>query len=286
MKKRDNNTKKIILLLISVALIITSCSDGGGGAPVDPCSGVSISVTATVTNTSGSLNNGSIVATASGGSGFTFSINGGAFQSSGTFSGLAAATYSIIAKDSRGCTGSQPFTVAVNVPCASISFTVSGTTVSSTPCTTPANGSLTVTTSGSGTGFTYNISGGAFQVSPTFSTLAAGTYTVGAKEAGGCVKTASITVATTPAGSLFSAVKTIINTNCSTAGCHSGATPSGGIDFTIDCNIVVHKARIKIRAVDNFGTAQQMPAPPAAGLSLSNRTAIVNWINAGGLYTN
>ncbi len=283
---KEKNNFKNYFLFISTTFIIYSCSDGGEPIPQNPCSGVTISVTASITNTSGSLNNGSITASASGGSGFTFSINGGAFQSSGTFSGLAAATYSIIAKDSRGCTGSQSFTVAVNDPCATVSFTVSGTTVSSTPCTTPANGSITVTTSGSGSGFTYNISGGAFQASPTFSNLAVGTYTVAAKEAGGCVRTASVTVSATPAGPLFSAVKNIITANCTTGGCHSGANPSGGIDFTVECNIIVHKVRIKVRAVDNFGTAQQMPPPPAAGLSLSDRNAIVNWINAGGLYSN
>jgi hypothetical protein len=49
---------------------------------------------------------------------------------------------------------------------------------------------------------------------------------------------------------------------------------------------VANSARIKVRAVDNFNTANQMPPPPAAGLSLADRNAITSWVNAGGLYSN
>jgi hypothetical protein len=285
---RNRNPVVNLLMLSATFILLYSCgSKGGGGGPVDPCAGVTVSVSGTVTNTSGpGATNGGISASASGGSGFTFSINGGAFQASGNFTGLAAGSYSITAKNSNGCTGSANFTVTANDPCTSVSFTVGGTTNSSTPCLTTPNGSITVTTSGGGSGFTYNINNGAFQASPTFSNLAANTYTVGAKEAGGCIKTASVTVNPTAPGTLFSAVKTIVNTNCTLAGCHTGSSPAGGINFTQDCQIVVNAARIKVRAVDNFGTGQQMPPPPSAGLSVSDRTAITNWVAAGGLYSN
>ncbi|MBK6936116.1 MAG: SprB repeat-containing protein [Chitinophagaceae bacterium] len=63
----------------------------------NPCSGVIINITAATTNpTTGGGNNGSIAATASGGSSaFTYSLNGGPFQSPGTFSGLTAGNYNI-----------------------------------------------------------------------------------------------------------------------------------------------------------------------------------------------
>ncbi|TBR19982.1 MAG: hypothetical protein EPO57_01575 [Chitinophagaceae bacterium] len=286
MKNNFFNHFLLTSYLISMLLIV-SCGGGSGGTPANPCVGVTITVTGTITNASAvGMSNGSIVASASGGSGFTFSFNGGAFQASGNFTGLAAGTYTIAAKNSSGCTGSQSFTVNNNDPCASVSFTVGGTVVTATPCVNPANGSITVTTTGGGSGFTYNINGGAFQASATFTSLAVNTYTMGAKESGGCLKTANVTVSATPPGTLFSAVRAIISNNCTAGGCHSGAAPAGGIDFTIDCNIVANKARIKVRAVDNFGTPQQMPPPPNPGLSLADRTAIVNWINAGGLYSN
>jgi hypothetical protein len=285
---RNRNRVVNFLALSATFVLLYSCgSKGGGGGPVDPCAGVTVSVSGTVTNTSGpGATNGGISASASGGSGFTFSINGGAFQASGNFTGLTAGSYSITAKNSNGCMGSANFTVAANDPCTSVSFTVGGTSNSATPCLTTPNGSITVTTSGSGSGFTYNLNGGAFQASPTFSNLAANTYTVGAKEAGGCIRTASVTVNPTAAGTLFSAVKTIITANCAISGCHTGAVPAGGLDFTQNCVIVANAARIKVRAVDNFGTGQQMPPPPSAGLSLSDRTAITNWVNAGGGFAN
>ena len=282
--------RKVLLLtcIAASAIIFDSCgSKGGGGGPTNPCSGVTITVSATVTNTTGpGQTNGAVAATASGSTGFNYSINGSAYQSSGNFSNLAAGTYTITAKNGNGCTGSSTFTVNNGDPCAGLTFTVSGTAVTATPCMATPNGSVTVTTSGGGSGFTFNLNGGAYQASATFTNLVAGTYTVGAKEAGGCVKTASVTVNATPAGSLFAAVKTIINTNCAISGCHAGATPTGGIDFTQECNIVANATRIKARAVDAFNTVNQMPPPPSAGLSQNDRNAITNWVNAGGLYTN
>lgn len=279
----------IFLAAAVVLILLNSCGSKGGDSspgPVDPCSGVTITVSGTATNTSGQgVLDGSISVSATGGSGITYSINGGAFQSSGNFTGLSTGTFTISAKDSRGCSGSKSFTIIANDPC-SIAFSVGGTASSATPCIAIPNGSITITTSGAGSGFTYNLNGGAFQASPTFNNLAPNTYTIGAKESGGCVKTASITVSPIAAGSLFAAVKTIITTNCAISGCHTGASPTGGINFSQDCQIVDNSARIKERAVNSFGTGQQMPPPPNAGLSVTDRNAITNWVNAGGQYNN
>ena len=275
-----------LYLLTAHIIILSSCGDKGGG-PANPCSGVTITVSGTVTHTGGpGQSNGGISASASGSTGLTFSINGGAFQSSGNFTALAAGTYTVTAKNGNGCTGSASFTVNNNDPCLSVTFSVGGNATNATPCLPTANGSITINTSGGGSGFTYNLNGGAFQASATFSNLAANTYTVGAKETGGCIKTASVTVNPTPAGTLFAAVKTIVNTNCAISGCHTGSIPAGGLDFSQECVIVANAARIKVRAVDNFGTANQMPPPPSAGLTLAERTAITNWVNAGGQYAN
>lgn len=121
---------KYILLISSLPLVffINSCSKGSDGGttppppPPNPCSGITISVIATVTNTTNAQANGIIAASATGGSGFTFSLNNGAFQSSGTFNNLAAGNYTIAARNSNGCTGSAQFTVA-----ASTSNACSGT---------------------------------------------------------------------------------------------------------------------------------------------------------------
>lgn len=278
----------LAIVILFAAISFSSCSSkGGSDSPTNPCSGTTITVTGTITHTSGAgATNGSISASASGSTGFTFNINGGAFQSSGNFTGLAAGSYTITAKDGSGCVGSNSFTVNNSDACLAVAFTVGGTATNATPCLIPENGSITVATSGGGTGFTYNLNNGSFQASPTFSNLAPNTYTVGAKEASGCIKTVNVTVNPAPQGTLFAAVKTIITANCALSGCHSGAIPTGGLDFTQNCVIVANAARIKLKAVDNFNTINQMPPPPATGLSLADRNAITNWVNAGGLYSN
>lgn len=68
-----------------------------------------IDITATIASSDAS--NGSITATATGGSGFTYSKDGTNFVSSGTFTSLAPGDYTITAKNSSGCTGSKTFTV-------------------------------------------------------------------------------------------------------------------------------------------------------------------------------
>jgi len=148
-------TDKRILFYIATPLlffIINSCSSKGGSTPPNPCTGVTITVNGTTTNSSSAgSSDGSIAATATSGTGFTFSINSGAFQASGNFTGLAAGAYTITAKDSRGCFGSKSFTVSANDACAGLTFTVGGTATSATPCLPTPNGSITVTTSGTGT---------------------------------------------------------------------------------------------------------------------------------------
>ena len=78
-------------------------------------------------------------------------------------------------------------------------------------------------------------------------------------------------------GPLFTAVKTLMTAKC--VNCHNSTTSNGGMNFSVECNIVTNKARIKVRAVDE-GTM-----PPTGALPQADKTAITNWINAGGKYT-
>jgi uncharacterized membrane protein len=90
---------------------------------------------------------------------------------------------------------------------------------------------------------------------------------------------------TTNAGPLFTSVRSIVQTNCAVSGCHTGSSAQNGINFSNDNTIVAQKDRIKLRAVDQAGTATQMPPPPRAALSATDRTAITNWVSAGGRLT-
>lgn len=247
----------------------------------NPCSGVTITVSGTTTNpTAAGASDGSIAASASGGTGpYTFSLNGGPFQASGTFNSLAQGNYTVTARDANACTGTNNFTLTAPNPCAGVTITVSNAVVANTPCQSPATGSITVTPGG-GTGpYTFRLNSGAFQSSNVFANLVAGLYSVTARDVNGCTGSNNAVVPDLPAGPLFTDVRTLIQNNC--VSCHNPGNPNGGMIFTVDCNIVANKVRIEARAVNG----NPSPMPPTGLLPSSERQKIINWINAGGRYT-
>lgn len=223
-------------LLLIGSSVINSCSKGGGTtAPPtpNPCAGITITVTGTVTNTTTGASVGAINASATGSSSFTYNINGGAFQSSGNFTGLPVGTYTIIAKNADGCTGTNTFTV--NDPCTIKSITVSGTVVNTMLGT--ANGSITATATGS-TGFTYSLNGAAFQASGIFTGLAIGAYTVTAKDFEGCLKSQTFNVIDICAAKTITISGTVVNAGPA-AGAVNGsiaASATGSTGFTYQLN--------------------------------------------------
>lgn len=198
--------------------------------PPNPCSGITITVTASTTNpTAAGSSNGAINASATGSTNFTYSINGGAYQASGTFSALAAGVYTISAKDANGCTGSNSFTLTAPNPCAGITIAVTGTTTNPTSAAA-SNGSISASASGS-TGFTFNINGGSYQASGNFTGLAAGNYTIGAKDLNGCTGSNSFTLtAPNPCAGVTITVSNAVvgNTPCQSNNGSLTATASGG----------------------------------------------------------
>jgi hypothetical protein len=138
-------------------------------------------------------------------------------------------------------------------------------------------GTITVT-SPIGSGFTYSITGSAFQGSTNFFNLAAGSYTVTAKNANNCVGTASVTI--NSYGPKFYEVRKIVNGYCGP--CHLNGTLSGGKNFDADNSIVAAWDRIKARTVD--GNPSFMPQ--GGQLTTIDKQKIVDWVNAGHLTTN
>jgi hypothetical protein len=257
------------------------CTGAASFTLTDPCTGVTVTVSGTVTNPStNGGNNGSISSAASGGTGpYTFSLNGGPFQSSGNFTALTAGSYTITAKTAAGCTGSASFTLTNPNPCAGVTINVTNSTVNNTPCIA-ANGSITAAATGGVLPYTYSINSGPFQSGTIFSNLAAGTYTVTAKDANGCTgNSAATNITNRAAGPLFTQVKAVLQANCES--CHNNTIANGGMNWSIECNIVTNQARIKARAVD----ANPSAMPPTGLLPASERQKITDWINAGGRYT-
>jgi hypothetical protein len=132
-------------------------------------------------------NNGSIVASASGGTNpYTYSIDGTNFLSSGTFSDLTAGNYTLTTSDSKGCIST--FNTTITQP---ESVSLSGV---STGSTTSSNGTITLTGSGGLTPYTYSINGTNYFSGALFSNLAPGIYTCYVKDNNGCINSTTITV--------------------------------------------------------------------------------------------
>ena len=273
-----------ILLIISTAFFLQlACSKTGGTPPPpppDPCLSVNMSLSGAVSNPSAfGMSDGSITVSASGGTGFTFSLNGGAFQSSVVFKYLAAGNYSITARNNDGCTGTINFVLTnPGTQCSGVSISVAATAASNIPCE-PNNGSITIAATGSTGPYTFSLNGGAYQAGNSFSNLAAGSYSITVKDANGCTGSASIMLSNAAAGPLFAQVKTLIRDEC--VYCHNNAA-TNGINLSVDCNIVTGSARIKARAADGIPSAM----PQTGLLPAIQRQKIIDWITAGGKFSN
>jgi len=167
---------------------------------------------------------GSVTISGSGGtSPYQFSIDGGSFQSSGTFVNLIAGPHTMTIRDSNLCTFSLP--VSLSEPLSSLTGSISGQT--NVNCFGEATGSVTVTGSGGTPPYMYSIDGGAFQVSGNFSGLDAGTHAVTLRDQNMCDYNLPVII-TQPASAL---AVTISRTDVLCFGESNGtatATASGG----------------------------------------------------------
>ena len=246
----------------------------------DPCAGINIVVTTTQVNPTSGQSNGSITATATGSTGFTYNLNGGTYQASGMFNNLAAGTYTITAKNPNGCTGTKQVTLTTTNPCTNVNIVITTAVINTLPCGTQSNnGSITVTASGS-TGFTYNINGGTYQSGNVFSALNAANYLIGVKDANGCTNTQTVTVGVAPRGPTFGPVRSLISQRCGS--CHLNGGNSGGYNFDSDCSIISKWSQINKACV----TYQLIQMPPSQQLTAAEKALITNWVNAGHGYSN
>ncbi len=203
-------------LLVSNSLGCTATTTATLSTPNPPTASISSTTPATC-----GLSNGTVTASATGGSTpYQYSINGTVFQGSPTFTGLAANTYTVTVRDANLCTSTAIATVSsTGAPTASISST--------TPATCGlSNGTLTASATGGSTPYQYSINGTVFQGSPTFTGLAANTYTVTVRDANLCTSTAIATV-----GSTGGPTAVISSTTPATCGLSNGtvtASATGG----------------------------------------------------------
>ncbi len=134
------------------------------------------------------INDGTITITASGGTGtLMFSINGGGtWQADGDYTGLFAASRSIMVKDANGCVAAWANNPVVITMPTQISVSA---TVTNVLCLGGSDGTIDVSATGGTPGYEYSIDNGTnYQASANFAGLAAGSYTIKVIDDNGCVK--------------------------------------------------------------------------------------------------
>jgi gliding motility-associated-like protein len=154
------------------------CSAVASGTVGQPLSALTATTTKLDVTTIGG-NDGSITATGAGGTApYLYSLNGGAYQASGTFNTLIAGVYTVTVQDMNLCT--FPVTVTITQPYLPLTGSAIITPVL---CFGESTGSVTVAGAEGVPPYEYSLNGGTWQSSGTFGNLAAGPYTISIRDA-------------------------------------------------------------------------------------------------------
>ena len=172
------------------------------------------------------------VTTSAGTAPFQYSLNGGTFGGSSTFTGLVAGPVEVTVQDSFGCL----FTVFDTILEPNL-LSATDSLVMST-CNGADDAEIWVLNAAGGTpGYSYSINGGAPQVSNSFVGLAPGTYAVTLIDNNGCTILVDSAIVTEP--SLISGTTTFTPVSCNggsdgtiTVQNVAGGTP--GYTFSVD----------------------------------------------------
>ena len=121
---------------------------------------------------------------------YTYSLDGAAYSSSGSFTGLSAGTHTIRVMDANFCTKDSSFSIIDPDPILIQSFT------STLPlCVGSADGTVSIVATNTVAPYTYSIDAGVFIGSGNFTGLLAGSHTIRIKDAYGCTKDTSFVLA-------------------------------------------------------------------------------------------
>ncbi|MBL7745476.1 MAG: gliding motility-associated C-terminal domain-containing protein, partial [Chitinophagaceae bacterium] len=148
-----------------------------------------------------------------------FSLNGTTWQSSTSFTGLSANTYTVSIRDAVSC--SNTATITVGQP-AQLAVT---TTLKNVVCNGQSNGKIKVNVTGGTAPYTYSLNNTTFQPADSFS-VPVGPYTVYVRDANNCLAQVNVTI-TEPAA--LTAASVTGNATCD--GGNDGTitlTPAGG----------------------------------------------------------
>lgn len=261
--------------IFGLILLVSSCyysEDIPRLGSQSQCESSGLELTVTSQNASGcGIADGSISASPSGGiSPYTFSLNGGPKESSGTFSNLMGGTYVVAVFDAKSCQAVSEVEVGI----IGSTFSAISTIVPDTDCF-GANGSVELTATGGKTPYQYSLGSG-FGTSAVFSNLAAGTYDATVRDADLCEISLGIVIPNGTSTSYNLDIKPILEAKCNFQTCHGPGT--GGRDYTKFDNVKAAAAEIKVRTAN--GTMPKQPKP-GGSLSTDQIKRIACWVDEG-----
>ncbi|HLN55308.1 MAG TPA: gliding motility-associated C-terminal domain-containing protein, partial [Bacteroidales bacterium] len=153
---------------------------------------------------------GSVTVAGSGGlPPYDYQINGGTWQSSGTFGSLGPGNYTVTVRDAASTTSVVP--VTISSPTEAVGGTI--TAQNNVLCFGGNNGNVTAAGTGGIAPYLYRIDGGTFQVSGSFSNLTAGTHTITVMDSKLCTFDISAVISG-PALALSGSISAKTNVTC------------------------------------------------------------------------
>jgi hypothetical protein len=262
---------------LCVAIVcLASCTYNDIPRPVDCTAlGLALNVESTINPTNCHATDGSITVSAAGGQApYRFSLNGGAFQASNSFTGLGPGSYLIKVKEVQQCEASAK---AILIPPNS-TLATSFSVTNDTDCLVP-NGSIHITASLGKPPYKFQFGQGSLKNSVSgdtiFNNLKSGTYTIRVEDSDGCPTATDIIVPKGNTGvSYAGAIKPILDANCNLKGCHNSDLGSTR-DWRNYNNVKTNAAIIKSRTTD-----RSMP-PGGATLTQQQIDQIACWVDDG-----
>ena len=209
---------------------VGGCISPSSSAIINPATGITQSYVYSIIDPTCTNSTGGIVIQQPLGNNYEYNLNGGAYQSTPSFSNLSSGSYTTRVRDkTTGCVSpASPFNI-IPAPVGPAAPTIS----ISQPTCTSSTGTITITQSA---GLTYSIDGNNYQSNNVFTGLNPGNYNVTVKNAGGCISAITQAIINNVPNSPAAPTISISQPTCTSPTGTITITQSAGLTYSIDGN--------------------------------------------------